>query len=551
MPTQYKYMDREDSGRTNWRRRLFFILLLCVVLTIFTYCFYFIQTRKSEEWILTGQYSKVSDKLNSWKWLPLVSGRVYEALGTAELLSKNSTAAAPLFQIAQKKLFFRPLSIWQDVLKSLWSNGRYQDGLAYANHIQSKINEENVIHFYKAGFLTGQNQLLEATKELTAAGNVGELNQEIVKLKSEINHRTTTSNYAFLIDRENLPLVNLSLKGDAAILADNMRPVLENSAFDLISKLKQNPWNPAVLSVDYRIQNAAMKALGQYAGSIVVLDVDRGDILAAVSNPKGINAQHSPESSLAFLEYYEPGSIIKMITLAGGLENKIDFGKIFPFDCKGNLELPDSKVLYDWKVHGMVKDIDTATAVSCNVAFAKIGLAMKPAEMIANLKQFGFNSRLQSEYLPLELGKILDGDLGDHYLANLSIGLEFLQMTPLHAALLASAIANEGVAVTPRLYVHRTNIVGLPFGEQPISNYGKLMSETNRPDGDECNDRCDQESRWYRKKSGHHGLSHSTENRNGRRRVHRLQCNPHWIWSCSKSKNRLRHFPRTCWESRV
>jgi peptidoglycan glycosyltransferase len=478
MPTEYKYMDRDDSSRrTYWGRRIFLAFLFLLIISVLTYALFFFQTRKIEEWIITGQYSKAQEKLLRWKWLPMVSGRVYEALGTAELLSKNANAANPTFKIASEKIFFRPMGIWQDVLKILWSNGRYEDGLAYSDHIEPKLSGQAVIHFYRAGYLTGQNQLQEASKELATAGNPAEFRNEISKLKTEIDHRSATGQYAFLIDREELPIVNISLKGDAVVLAESLKPVLKNSVFDLISSLKSDPQNPAILSIDYRMQNAAMKALGKYAGAIVLINVKNGDILAAASNPKGVNSEHSPDTSLALTEFYEPGSIIKMITLAGSLENGIDFGKILPFDCKGSLELPDSKVLYDWKVHGLVKDIDTATAVSCNVAFAKIGLAMKPAELISNLKRFGFNSRLQNKFLPLELGKIIEGDPGDSYLSNLSIGLDYLRMTPLHAALLASAIANGGTAMMPRLYVSRRNIVGIPFSEQPVSEYGKFMNE--------------------------------------------------------------------------
>ncbi len=476
MPTEYKYVNR-DLKRTYWGRRFFLFFLFLVILVFLTYGFFFFRTRKTEEWILTGQYSKVQERLTGWKWLPLVGGRVYEALGTAELLSKNARAADPLFKKAAGKLFSRPVKCWPDVLKVLWARGRYGDGLAYTNHIQPKLDGENVIHFYKAGFLTGENQLSDASKELAAAGNLPEFRQEIAQLKAEIDHRSTTGQYAFLIDREDLPVVNLSLKGDTVILADTIKPVLENSSFNLVSKLKQDPQNPAVLSIDYRIQNEAVKALGKYAGAIVLLDIHNGDILAAASNPVGINSDHPKDASLALTELYEPGSIIKMITLAGSLEHGVDMGKILPFECKGYLELPDSKVLYDWKVHGPVKDIDAATAVSCNVAFAKMGLAMKPAELISNLKQSGFNSRLQNEYLPLELGKIVEGNPGDFYFSNLSIGLEFLRMTPLHSAMLASAIANRGTVVMPRLYLHRRNVIGLPFSEQPVTEYGKFMSE--------------------------------------------------------------------------
>ena len=243
-------------------------------------------------------------------------------------------------------------------------------------------------------------------------------------MKSEIEQRTATGQFRFLIDRENLPFVKLSFKGEPIYFSDSIKPVLMNSEYDLVDSLKKtSPKNPAVLTLDYRIQNAAQKALDQYAGAIVLLDVKKGDILAAASSLKGVGANHPEGTSLAMTGRYEPGSIIKMITLAGSLDHGVDLNKIVPFQCDGYITLQDNKLFICWKKHGQVKDINTATAVSCNVAFARLGLALKPADLINNLKQFGFDSRLAG-MLPVELGKIKEGSIDERYLSNLSIGLE-------------------------------------------------------------------------------------------------------------------------------
>ena len=295
-------------------------------------------------------------------------------------------------------------------------------------------------------------------------------------LKAEIEQRKSTGQYAFLLDRENLPVVNLTMKGDTVFLSDTVKPVLRNSAYDLMPRFTDRH-NQAVLTLDYRIQSAALKALDKYAGAIVVLDVQKGDILAAASGFKGVNSAYPPETQLALAQEYEPGSIIKMITLTGGIEKGVNFGSIFPVQCDGSLKLSQNHVLYDWKKHGEVKDINAATAVSCNVAFAKIGLAMKPSDLLANLKQFGFNSRLQSDILNVDLGKIQEGETNDLYLANLSIGLQNIQMTPLHAAMLASSIANGGSCAAPRLLLNYRNVIGLPFGNTTVTEFRRFMAQ--------------------------------------------------------------------------
>src|SRR5262245_44834658 len=124
MPTEYKYMDRDDSRKTFWGRRCFLIFLVLILICLSIYLFFYLRTRSVDDWILTGQYSKVQERLHNWKWLPLASGRIYEKLGTVELLSKNAAAAEPLFRQADGKIFQRPVSVWPDVLKILWSAGR-------------------------------------------------------------------------------------------------------------------------------------------------------------------------------------------------------------------------------------------------------------------------------------------------------------------------------------------------------------------------------------------------------------------------------------------
>lgn len=470
MPSGYKYINntKKAAKKSSWLRKLLSLLPIIVLILGGVYGIYFFQTRNVEEKILVGNYREASNVLASWKWLPLVSGRVNEAIGTIQLMEHNAETASPYFERALTKPFFRPLNIWQDITKILWANGRYHDGLYYAQHVAKKYDQQKV-HFYKAGFLAGDNQLSEASRELQAAGNLPELLREIGLLKSEIEERTNTGHYPFLVDRENLPIVNLTLKGNPIYLSDSIRPLLVNSNYNLLESLKrEDSKNETVLTIDSRIQNMAETALDKYQGAIVVLDIKNGEILAAASHPEA--------ASVAFTQSFEPGSIIKMITLAGALEHGLDMKKIVPYQCDGSLKLRDNKVLYCWDKHGLVKDINRATAVSCNVGFAKMGLALKPADLIGNLKQFGFNDRLTGT-MPLDLGKIKDSHIDDEYISKLSIGLDYLNITPLHAAMIASAIANGGVCITPRLVSGHKNIIGLPFGILPSVEYRRFMSE--------------------------------------------------------------------------
>ncbi len=477
MALDYKYANDQSGLRRNWSRRLLLFLAILLSVTITIYGLYFFKTRKTEEMILTGHYQAAIEKLNHWKWLPVVSGKVYERIGTAELLWHDRNAAAPFFQKSETGRLFRPVSFWEASLKTLWNNGRYEDGLAYSDHLLKALVGQNILHFYRAGFLGGLNQLDGARKEIQLAGNIKEFTKEISQTRMEIEQRLSTGQFTFVYDRENLPLVQKSLKGEFKLLYEPVQSILKSPGGDFLAELNQQPNRQTVLTIDYRIQNAALKALGKYAGAIVLLNTENGDILAAAGNLKGVNSEYPPGTSIALHTLYEPGSIIKMLTLAGAIEKGAGPEKLFPLQCEGNLKLSENKLLYDWKVHNEVKDIDTATAVSCNVSFARMGLMMKPADLFANLRNFGFDARLQDTFVPLDLGKILEGELNDLYLANISIGLEHLRMTPLHAAMVASAIANKGVCMLPKLVLNHRNLIGYPYSPSESIHYRRFMSE--------------------------------------------------------------------------
>lgn len=477
MSIDYKYANKDYDRGPHWPRRFLFLLILVFLISATVYGIYFFQARSVNEQILTGNYTQARETLDHWLWLPMVSARTYERVATAELLANGKEASASYFQKAEKRLFFRPVSFWEEVLKILWNQGRYEDGLAYADHIVAALPDEKVLHFYRAGFLGGIHQAEKALKELSLAGDIPEFRKEIETLKTELERLKTRGDYVLLYDRENLPLVNVNTESEISPVYKPAMPVLVTSRMNVPDTIRQMPYRQASLTIDSRIQNAAIQALGQYAGSIVVLDARSGQILAAASNPKGVRSDHPENAPLAFDEMYEPGSIIKMITLAGALEKGVDLSSIFPFECTGLLKLSNNKILYDWKVHGTVTGIDQATAVSCNVSFAKLGLAMKPAEFLENLRNFGFDSRVEHGIVSMDLGKILDDDISDFYLSHLSIGLEYLKMTPLHAALLAAGIANGGIAQTPQLLLHFRNIIGVPFSIPEPITYRKFMSE--------------------------------------------------------------------------
>jgi peptidoglycan glycosyltransferase len=215
------------------------------------------------------------------------------------------------------------------------------------------------------------------------------------------------------------------------------------------------------LTIDREISLAALKSLDRYHGSIVIVDPRSGEILAAVSDPLTFATGGSP----AFEQMREPASIAKILTTTAALRAGVDPDH-FLHDrvCRGQ-EYYDGEVLYCPSVAGRLRGLDKAMAVSCNVAFASLGCAIGRRAVLGEYREFGFDQPLGI----FESGHVLRRFGNDRQLADLSIGLEETEITPLHAAMLAAVVANDGKMVEPHLVRQLDGRLGLHPRELPAA----------------------------------------------------------------------------------
>ncbi len=213
------------------------------------------------------------------------------------------------------------------------------------------------------------------------------------------------------------------------------------------------------LSLDLELSAAAAAAFGSRTrGSIVLLDARSGEILAAVSDRRSFDGGGTP----AFEQLREPASIAKLITTTAarraGLDPDAELGRM---RCRGQ-ERYDGQILYCPHIAGPLQGLDRALAVSCNVAFANLGVRVGWRGMLAELLRFGFETPVG----PFRGGRILRAFGDDRRLADLAIGLEVTEITPLHAALVAAVVANDGVMPTPTLVTTADGRLG--FHPRPL-----------------------------------------------------------------------------------
>ncbi|HUP61007.1 MAG TPA: penicillin-binding transpeptidase domain-containing protein [Thermoanaerobaculia bacterium] len=198
-------------------------------------------------------------------------------------------------------------------------------------------------------------------------------------------------------------------------------------------------------TIDAEVQQIALDALGGARASLVAINPRTNEILAMAGT--------SPHES------FEPGSVVKVLTLIAALASGVDVDSLFPFDCKGALEI-DGRSFGDWRVHGTLPDVEEALAQSCNTVFADLGLRTGRDRLRALHQRAGFDGQTNLGLFRVPLGRTTGEIFNDFETAFYAIGLEHETVTTFHLAMLASMLANRGALTTPRLQRARRSILG-------------------------------------------------------------------------------------------
>jgi penicillin-binding protein A len=251
---------------------------------------------------------------------------------------------------------------------------------------------------------------------------------------------------------------------------------------------KQFPGNKLYLTIDSRIQLVISKALGWEKGAIVVLDPRTGEILGSVSQPtytpekvhdqwwSYIDNKNTPLKNRAFEGLYEPGSIVKIVTSSAAIEKNLNMSTVFPLYCKGYTYI-DNKIFYDNEKHKEVRSLEEAFDSSCNVSYARLGIALGEDALFEYDNRFGFNSVPKTINIPVAQGNSPKLGLTNYELAESATGLgDNFRLTPLNAALIVSAIADDGIIMSPYLVQKLTNIEGTVLEENKPSVYKNAIS---------------------------------------------------------------------------
>lgn len=219
------------------------------------------------------------------------------------------------------------------------------------------------------------------------------------------------------------------------------------------------------LTVDSKLCTVIARAFDTFVrtkgkgGAAVVMNYKTGEIIALVSvpgfDPLSITAavksstQH-PFWNRAVQSTLPPGSTFKIITTASALENLDDIENHM-FTCTGGTQVMGQIITdYGNAQHGNLL-LSKAFRVSCNNTFAQIAMMLGDKSLRTTAEDFGFNDNFLFRDLVVENSTYPTSDRTLRDVAWSGIGQSEVTATPLHMCMVASAIANNGIMMEPRL----------------------------------------------------------------------------------------------------
>ena len=231
------------------------------------------------------------------------------------------------------------------------------------------------------------------------------------------------------------------------------------------------------LSIDAEVQKYTSELLYGKAGSISVMDIYTGEIIAMNSSPSfdpnlflyGIDVDKwneikknplKPLLNKSVAGLYSPGSTIKPIVALSALENNVISPKL-TVKCEGKIELY-GHTYHCWKEkgHGYMS-LSNAIKQSCDTYFYEVARLLGVDRLNETAKKFGLGNRvLENNFFEEKKGLVPSTKwkkeaigqnwyLGETLITG--IGQGYIQTTPLQLCLMTAQLANGGHKIYPRI----------------------------------------------------------------------------------------------------
>lgn len=294
--------------------------------------------------------------------------------------------------------------------------------------------------------------------------------------------------FAHLVGYDSYGKSGLELQGNFYMLRSHIN-IFERIYREL--KEQKNRGDNLITTVDYKLQSTAYNALGNCNGAVVVIEPDSGRILAMVSKPdydpnnidyvwEYLKTEEGAESTIllnrATQGMYAPGSTFKVVTLLEYIRENPNSYLDYGYDCSGTDIYSGVEIsCIGGSVHGS-QTLKDSLANSCNTSFANIGSTLDFEKFRETADELLFNSELPYDGEYVKSSFVIDGNSSNDEMPQTAIGQGDTRITPLHNAMIVSAIANGGVLMKPYLIQAIENDDGAKIKKFSSKSYGSLMT---------------------------------------------------------------------------
>lgn len=264
-----------------------------------------------------------------------------------------------------------------------------------------------------------------------------------------------------------LELVHLSLSSSGRIITDAIPGVGSTIGRRLVARTRDK--SLVIYSIDPALQKKA-EALVRSADSkhaaIVMMNPLNGEILALAQKSSQVR-------NLALHAELPAASLFKLITTAAAIDTDAVYPSQ-PIKYRGGLY-----TLNQWNYKPSTKDnrvlpLNEALGKSCNPVFSRVALAHLDRNLLQHYAEnFGFNENITFD-LPLSRSQALIPS-ADYELGRTAAGFGKVTLSPVHAATLMSAIANQGRLIRPSLIDRVSSAQNKTLFEQKIETIGQAV----------------------------------------------------------------------------
>lgn len=219
-------------------------------------------------------------------------------------------------------------------------------------------------------------------------------------------------------------------------------------------------------TLNAKAQKAASDGLNGRKGAVVAIDYTTGAVKALVSFPsydpndlathdltastrawKQLNADtDKPMANRATREIYPPGSTFKLITASAALDSGMSPDSIVDASA---YKLPGSTRIISGNCGGTRITLARALQVSCNPAFARLGVQLGEEALRSQAQKFGFGTKFLGDIG--SAASRFPEEIDQAQTAMSAIGEFEVAASPLQMAMVSGAAANDGVVMDPYL----------------------------------------------------------------------------------------------------